>query len=68
MSEHADTAIDQLRLADMVAPASHTSDREVTYYLTAALVHAVLDVGEAIRSASASGWSALDALSQQRQP
>lgn len=71
MSEHAQTAIDQLRIADNIDPYTYSDpDRTIAYHQNAALVHAILDVGAAIREvgmAGLSGWSALDALAHAEQ-
>lgn len=65
MSDHAETAIDQLRIADNIDPHTYSDpDRTINFHLRAATVHAILDIADAIRTAGLSGWSALDALAQ----
>lgn len=48
MSDHAATALDQLAVADSLA---ETREQQFTHSLTAAQVHALLAVAEAVREA-----------------
>jgi hypothetical protein len=62
MSEHAQTAIDQLRIANDIDDNYSDPDREVAYHLNAATVHALIYIGDAIREVGMSALAASAAV------
>lgn len=62
VNDHAETAIDQLRLADDVGQRVVDPAQAVRFFLDAAKVHALLAIAEAIRETTHAGWADLPDL------